>query len=82
MNINTHAITLKNIWSRVLCIPADLISAESNFFHMGGNSMALLQIDFSIRQTFQVSLSVSLLYSHPQFQQQLALVEQALSVSR
>ncbi|MDR2882055.1 MAG: acyl carrier protein [Azoarcus sp.] len=78
--MNTNEAELRNIWSELLCIPIDAITTESNFFHLGGNSLAVVQLEFSIKQRFHVSLSISMLYSCPELKKQVALIEKALEL--
>jgi oxalate---CoA ligase len=62
--------TLARIWEEVLGV--DKIGGADNFFHLGGDSLAVTRVAARVRKNFDVDLTVSELYAAP------TLAEQAL----
>jgi hypothetical protein len=51
---------LARLWSEVLGVPADRIGMDSNFFDIGGDSLAAIRLVVKLRRT--VSLTTVLRY--------------------
>ncbi|KAL2851016.1 hypothetical protein BJY01DRAFT_209510, partial [Aspergillus pseudoustus] len=56
---------LQQLWSEVLSLPAENIGAQDRFFHLGGNSVAAMQLVASARQR-SIGLTVSDIFHLPQ----------------
>ena len=54
---------LADIWQEVLNI--SLVSAEDNFFHLGGHSLAAVEMLHQVRKTFAIELTLSRLFENP-----------------
>ena len=78
MALTPLASRLKETWKGV--IPGVVydryeVGPESDFFHVGGNSMLLVKLQAHIRQTFQVSISLVRLFAAPTLQEMALCVE-------
>jgi acyl carrier protein len=49
---------LVKIWSEVLAIDRNDISVNQSFFHMGGNSIKIIQLNMLVNETFGQNLSI------------------------
>ncbi|MCP4156301.1 MAG: hypothetical protein GY757_51790 [bacterium] len=58
-------IKLVEIWSTVLDIPAEQISVNDNFFHLGGHSLKATRLSSRIHKRFDIFLSLSQVFSAP-----------------
>ncbi|MEU9047273.1 amino acid adenylation domain-containing protein, partial [Kitasatospora sp. NPDC048343] len=67
---------LADIWAQVLKTPR--ISAEANFFDLGGDSILSIQVISRIRETFTVDLSARTLFENPTVEELATAVEAAL----
>jgi natural product biosynthesis luciferase-like monooxygenase protein len=56
-------IKLADVWMRVLGV--ERLSAEDNFFDLGGHSFSAAQLVFYIRETFQRELALGALFAAP-----------------
>lgn len=74
----TEAI-LASIWSGVLDIPEDVIGRKTNFFEIGGHSLAAVRVIARIRERFSVEIPVSWLFERPRLQDLGAHLEGAVS---
>ncbi len=52
--------TLCNIWKKILML--EKVGVEDNFFDLGGNSMKLINVGFSIKEYFHIEIALSDLY--------------------
>ena len=55
---------IRDIWHKVLKCRED-ISAESNFFEVGGNSLQAVEIANAIANEFEISFAVGDIFNHP-----------------
>jgi pyochelin synthetase len=53
---------LMGVWASVLRVPADAIGHDSNFYDLGGDSLAAARIFTGIRKQFGVSITLDRLY--------------------
>ena len=65
---------LKVIWSRVLPDPYQKLTADSDFFLGGGNSLRLTKLQNEIKETLGVFVSTRELYSAPTLRQMAARI--------
>jgi amino acid adenylation domain-containing protein len=54
--------TIAGIWAQLFLVPSVSVSAEANFFALGGHSLLLMRLISAIRSAFDVSLSLSDLF--------------------
>ncbi|KAJ4286521.1 hypothetical protein N0V90_013221 [Kalmusia sp. IMI 367209] len=62
------------LWSRVLPDPYQILTADSDFFLHGGNSLRLTQLQHEIKETLGVFVSTRELYSAPTLRQMAARI--------
>jgi aspyridone synthetase (hybrid polyketide synthase/nonribosomal peptide synthetase) len=72
--LSLREVELKLLWSRVLPDPYQVLTAESDFFLEGGNSLRLTQLQNAIKETLGVSVSTRELYSAPTLRQMAARI--------
>ena len=53
---------LTEIWSRLLVLDSQLISATANFFDLGGHSLLSIKLVAEIRTTFEVEISIRTIF--------------------
>lgn len=58
---------LRNKWTELLDVTADQVTADSNFFALGGNSMLVLSLHVFISAEFNIRTSVVDLLEHADF---------------
>ncbi|WP_165798307.1 non-ribosomal peptide synthetase [Chitinophaga costaii] len=56
---------LAGIWSSLLEISVTAVSAQANFFEMGGNSLMLVSLVSKVTQTLQVPLHIADVFRYP-----------------
>ncbi len=71
---------LAGIWGEVLDI--ERVSADADFFALGGHSLVATQVMSRVREGFGVDLPVRTLFRHPTVQQLAAAVAQAAQAQR
>jgi amino acid adenylation domain-containing protein len=72
---------LVNIWEEVLKIDSTLIGTTNNFFDLGGQSLKLVFLANRIRETFNVSLSLTQLITNKNIQELAKAIETSLQVA-
>jgi aspyridone synthetase (hybrid polyketide synthase/nonribosomal peptide synthetase) len=72
--LSLREVELKLLWSRVLPDPYQVLTAESDFFLEGGNSLRLMQLQNEIKETLGVFVSTRTLYSAPSLRQMAARI--------
>lgn len=81
-NLTESESELLNLWKAVLPPGASAgtaIDLQTDFFHIGGNSMLLLNIQAKIRQSFGVTLPLIKLFEAPTIRGMLASIRNASS---
>ncbi|GAP90879.1 putative hybrid NRPS PKS [Rosellinia necatrix] len=74
---------LKNVWEEVITTEVTAryqISAESDFFHVGGNSLLLARVQKEIRESFGTSISLFQLFDASTLGRMAALIEDSLPI--
>ena len=61
-------ITLTNIWSQLLKIKPEQISATANFFELGGHSLLTVRLIAEIRHQLKQELTVKMIFESPNLQ--------------
>jgi len=69
------------LWSETLQI-AELPGATDNFFALGGDSMAMVLLEFRIKEEFSVELPAGAVLGAPTLRELSALVDAACGSSR
>jgi NAD(P)-dependent dehydrogenase (short-subunit alcohol dehydrogenase family) len=72
---------LASIWSGVLDVPEDIIGRKTNFFEVGGHSLAAVRVVARIREHLSVEIPVSWLFERPRLQDLGANLDGASSSS-
>ncbi|KAK8102501.1 PKS-NRPS protein [Apiospora sp. TS-2023a] len=72
--LSLREVELKLLWSRVLPDPYQVLTADSDFFLEGGNSLRLTKLQNEIKETLGVSVSIRQLYSAPTLRQMAARI--------
>src|SRR5688572_20275337 len=54
----TVASRLRNSWSQLLDVTADQITADGNFFALGGNSMLVLSLHVTVATEFNITMTL------------------------
>ncbi len=72
---NKIETVLQGLWSDVLKIKPELISANGNFQKMGGNSLTTLYLIGRIRKTFNVEISLSGIFEYPTIKEQAEFIQ-------
>ncbi|KAJ5809264.1 polyketide synthase [Penicillium pulvis] len=72
--LSLREVELKLLWSRVLPDPYQVLTAESDFFLEGGNSLRLTKLQNEIKETLGVLVSTRELYSAPTLRQMAARI--------
>ncbi|KAJ5710314.1 polyketide synthase [Penicillium malachiteum] len=72
--LSLREVELKLLWSRVLPDPYQVLTAESDFFLEGGNSLRLAQLQNEIKETLGISVSTRELYSAPSLREMAARI--------
>lgn len=67
--LSLREVEMKLLWSRVLPDPYQVLTAESDFFLEGGNSLRLTKLQNEIKETLGVFVSTRDLYSAPTLRQ-------------
>jgi len=67
---------LAGIWAQALGMPASQISANANFFNLGGHSLKVLRVSTAIKQALGVQLDVPTLFELTTIEQQAVHIEQ------
>ncbi|NQZ13118.1 MAG: amino acid adenylation domain-containing protein, partial [Algicola sp.] len=68
---------LVQIWSELLNIKADKISASANFFEAGGHSLLSVRLVGEVRSQFTVELSIRDIFESPKLSQLATRIEQS-----
>ncbi|KAK9718997.1 hypothetical protein K7432_005110 [Basidiobolus ranarum] len=66
-------LELAKIWEELLCI--DKVNVMSNFFHVGGNSLLVINLLQRIKQIFDISLRVPQIYQNTSLGQLSSLID-------
>ncbi|MGB8194438.1 MAG: amino acid adenylation domain-containing protein, partial [Chitinophagaceae bacterium] len=69
---------LAEIWSVVLGLPKEKISAKDNFFELGGHSLKATRLASRISREFKVKIELRELFLRADIEQQALLVEQEI----
>ncbi|KAK7973150.1 Tenellin synthetase [Apiospora saccharicola] len=72
--LSLREVELKLLWSRVRPDPYQVLTADSDFFLEGGNSLRLTKLQNEIKETVGVSVSIRQLYSAPTLRQMAARI--------
>ena len=72
--LSLREVELKLLWGRVLPDPYQVLTADSDFFLEGGNSLRLTKLQNEIKETLGVSVSIRQLYSAPTLRQMAARI--------
>ncbi|KAK8068265.1 hypothetical protein PG996_007377 [Apiospora saccharicola] len=72
--LSLREVELKLLWSRVRPDPYQVLTADSDFFLEGGNSLRLTKLQNEIKETVGVSVSICQLYSAPTLRQMAARI--------
>ncbi|QGA17184.1 hypothetical protein EYB26_004854 [Talaromyces marneffei] len=72
--LSLREVELKLLWSRVLPDPYQVLTADSDFFLEGGNSLRLTKLQNHIKETLGVFVSTRELYSAPSLRQMAARI--------
>ncbi|KKO99995.1 hypothetical protein THAR02_07898 [Trichoderma harzianum] len=68
---------LKQLWAQILiAVPTEAIDRESNFFLLGGTSLAVTALLGHIHKIFNVALQTDQVYQNPLFNDQALVIEQ------
>lgn len=78
-NVTEQAIAA--LWSDILDT-TEQPSATDNFFALGGDSMAMVTLEFRIKEEFSVELPIGAVFSAPTLRELSALVDAARRASR
>ena len=70
------ASSLSDIWSRILRTDVN-VDATSNFFELGGDSIAMLTVLFRVNERFAVELNPADILENPTFGRFCELIESA-----
>ncbi|MGA7733629.1 MAG: FkbM family methyltransferase [Chloroflexia bacterium] len=68
---------LAGIWSDVL--DTDRIGAQDNFFALGGDSLQATMVMSRVRSTFQIELSLEMIFREPTLEELVRVIEQLLA---
>ncbi|WP_444997367.1 amino acid adenylation domain-containing protein [Aliikangiella sp. IMCC44359] len=71
--VTSNEIKLASAWKNLLGL--EQISLNDNFFALGGSSLTLLRLEFSIQEYFNVELSIRELFENPLLSQQVELIQ-------
>ena len=75
--ITAVEITMIKIWSDLLELDANNISADSCFFELGGQSLLALRLNSHIRETFNLELSPKEIFDNTTVQKMASLIERS-----
>jgi amino acid adenylation domain-containing protein len=73
--------TIQRIWQQVLNTPIRM-QAETNFFHLGGDSLAAIQIIDTLQRRYAVDLGLHSLFKYPTVSQLETEISRLLAVKR
>lgn len=68
---------LTELWSKLLKIPAESISTQANFFHLGGHSLLCIRLLAEIRSAMHCAITVSDIFTNPQLDHMAKFLSQA-----
>ena len=56
---------MRHLWARALEVPLGQVTAEADFYELGGHSLSMVDLVLSIEQVFQVTLNGDEIYEQP-----------------
>lgn len=65
---------LQALWAKTLGVPVSKISADDNFFHIGGDSVAAMRV-VTVAQDVDLDLRVADIFEHPRLHELARIVE-------
>lgn len=71
--------TLVDLWSRILHLPAELISVNTTFFDTGGNSIRLMSLMSEIHKVFNVRISLQEIFNQSTIEEIAVLIQSGRS---
>lgn len=72
-------ITLAEIWSYVIDVPAERIGRHTHFFDIGGHSLSAMRVLARIKDMFHVELGVSEIFEEPRLDAIAAAIDRAIA---
>ncbi len=75
-----YEITLSRIWSELLSVPVDEISADAHFFKTGGDSLIAVKLTSKIAAQYDFKMNLKVIFEFPQLSK-LALHIEAVKSS-
>ncbi|NLR57675.1 amino acid adenylation domain-containing protein [Chitinophaga polysaccharea] len=76
---NHTEATLVALWSKLLHIPAELISVNTSFFDTGGNSIRLMSLLSEIHKVFNTRISLQEIFNQSTIEKIAALIQSGWS---
>lgn len=76
--IRSSQSTIIQLFSEILAVPTNQLSASSDFFDAGGDSMRAGRLLSSLRKTFQLRLPIDLLFANSTVSALAAIVDEKL----
>jgi len=73
---------LLRIWSQLLNIAEDQISAQANFFELGGNSLLATQLINEVQQCFDIKIDYKDIFTYSIFRELGLFINQLLTTSK
>ncbi|KAK4503390.1 hypothetical protein PRZ48_004305 [Zasmidium cellare] len=70
--------TVGKVFAQVLNIPASNVSAESDFFELGGDSMGAGRLLNALRKEYPLRLPINILFTNPKVSQLAKVIEEKL----
>lgn len=70
------ANTLADIWSDLLQLPVNQISAHANFFELGGHSLLTVRLISAVQTHLEAEISIRQVFDHPGLAALAAVIEQ------
>ncbi|KAI1756763.1 hypothetical protein F4782DRAFT_280290 [Xylaria castorea] len=65
MLINGIENRLREAWAETLGAPLERIASDTNFFHLGGDSLDAMRLVLITRKSYNVALTVADIFKHP-----------------
>lgn len=81
-DMSATATTVAAIFAKILSVPFNEVSATSDFFDLGGSSMAAGQLLSKLRKEFQLQLPIDVLFTNRQVSALTALIDEKLGDSK
>ncbi|PLB46693.1 polyketide synthase [Aspergillus steynii IBT 23096] len=75
-------VKLKELWEEYLPVTDTLITKQSNFFELGGNSLHLLKLQARIRQITNAKVPIASLFKASTFEEMAILIGMTTSAQR